>query len=798
MRFTRGKVAANVVMAIIVLAFLLFHFLPLPDALNEQDYAKILLAGNGQLLAGKIAKDHQWRFPPNPVLPKKYVRAVLAFEDKYFYYHPGLNPFSLARAFWANYRAGKVVSGGSTISMQLARIIREDPPRTYRNKLIEMFLAFKIEWHFSKDEILSLYASKAPFGGNTVGIGAASWRYFGRHLQDQNAVSQLSWAEAALLGVLPNSPGLIHPGRSRDRLKKKRDALLKTLYQSGIIDQNDYSLSLLEPLPDKPRPLPRLAPHLLETLLSQHPDRDLFSSTLNARLQSKINALSRLTGKHLAADGVHNLSVVVIDNQTLQTTAYIGNHTSGTNTRLHGRSVDIANRPRSTGSILKPLLYALMLQSGDILPNTLVPDIPMDFDGFTPENYDRQYRGAIPAKQALAQSLNIPAVHMLKQYGVSRFHDDLVQLGMTTLFRPPDDYGLSLILGGAEGTLWELTGIYAQLVQIVRKGWGSKTPTAITLLNNFNAPHPQQQSRSPIQAGAAWLSLDALLEVRRPGHEHLWRTFANNQKIAWKTGTSYGLRDAWAIGSNGKYTVGVWAGNANGTAIPGLSGLKTAAPLLFQTFEILGHAQWPRQPEYALKEVRTCVNDGYLAAGRCASEKSLAPIRSHFQKVSPFHQNIQLDQGENWRVHGDCENVRNMKTKSWFVLPAAQAYYWQQHHHETPGLPPWREDCVASLANYTDELPMELVYPLEGSKIYIPIGLDGKKGKVIFRVSHRDPNARLYWHIDEHFIRETDLFHDVALDLDAGWHKLIVVDHLGFRLERHFRVLKSTTKNKTI
>ncbi|VUD59251.1 Penicillin-binding protein 1C [Thalassocella blandensis] len=768
--------------------FLLFHFTPLPTSLDGRPLTKVLLSQEGHLLAARIAEDQQWRFPRTRHLPAKYIQALTAFEDRHFYSHPGINPFAIGRAFVGNLKAGRVISGGSTITMQLARMLRQDPPRTYTNKLIEMLIALKLEWHFSKNEILSLYASEAPFGGNTVGIGAASWRYFGRYLQDKSmhSVSQISWAEAAFLAVLPNSPALVHPGRSRDVLLAKRNRLLQTLWQQGKLSENEFRLSLLEPLPQKPKPIPQLASHLLQSLIAKHPQQTIFHSTLKSQLQEKALALSQFRGQQLAREGVHNLAIVVIDHREMETPIYLGNVTSAENTSAYAPAVDIATRPRSTGSVLKPLLYGLMLQSGQILPNTLVEDIPTNYRGFTPENYDHQYRGVVAANQALSRSLNIPAVRMLHQYGISRFYDDLQRMGMSTLFRPSEEYGLSLILGGAEGNLQELTQIYAQLMNSARqgtRGWKHATPKIL------RDDTPAANQPFVLQQGAAWLTLDALLHVKRPGTESLWQEFSSSQSIAWKTGTSYGLRDAWAIGSNGRYTVGVWAGNAGGEGVPGLSGLNTAAPSLFEIFDLLGHSQWIETPELALKKVETCKDDGYLSAGLCDAEISLAPAGSHFQQITPYHKTIQLDATGQFRVHGGCESVANMHITSRLVLPPVQEFYWRQHHNEYQALPPWREDCITDLASYSDDLPMDIVYPQEGSRVYIPFELDGSRGRVVFQASHRQRKSKLYWHIDEDFVQQTQVFHQVTLDLQAGWHKLILVDELGYRLERWFNVI---------
>ncbi|MBX2858368.1 MAG: penicillin-binding protein 1C [Cellvibrionaceae bacterium] len=771
--------------ALLLCALLLFHTYPLPQNPRQQALSTVLLDSNGALLAAKIAPDQQWRFPRANQLPAKYIRALLAFEDQYFFYHPGINPFSLLRAAYSNFKAGRVVSGGSTLTMQLARLIRGDPPRNYTNKAIEALLALKLEWHYSKRDILALYAAHAPFGGNTVGFSAASWRYFSQTAVSQHQSGQLTWAEAALLAVLPNSPALIHPGRGRDKLLAKRNRLLKKLFQRGVLTNNQYQLSLLEKLPQKPQALPRFAPHLLDSLIKQHPKRHSFESTLQLERQKPLLALASGQSDRLATRGVNNLAIVVIDNQALNTVAYVGNSTPRGNSKQYAQHVDIATRPRSTGSVLKPLLYALMLQEGLLLSETLIPDVPVNFAGFTPENFDRDYHGAVSAKQALAASRNIPAVNMLKQYGIEKFYDKLQAMGLSSLFRSPQDYGLSLILGGAEGSLVELTQINALLTHIARNGNGAVRVRQLT--SNAVADN---RAAFPINQGAAWLTLDALLAVARPGNENIWREFSSSQHVAWKTGTSYGLRDAWAIGNSGKYTVGVWAGNASGEGIAGLSGLSTAAPIMFNVFNLLGNAQWIEQPEFALKTVEVCEIDGFLPRGDCETTTTRAPLDSHFQQTSPFFQRIHLDRSRHFRVHGGCEQVSKMHSEYRFVLPPHQAYYWQQNHSQYQALPPWRADCIASLANYTRDMPMQIIYPQSAAKIYIPIELSGKKGRVVFKASHRNPQAKIHWHLNQKFIQSTQHFHHIALDLSSGQHQLVLIDASGNRLQRRFSVME--------
>ena len=741
----------------------------LPDPLFDEPESSILLARDGQLLGARIAADGQWRFPAAASVPDKYRRALIEYEDQRFVRHPGIDPLAIGRALRQNWRHARVVSGASTLTMQVARLARAPRSngeggdhrrqRGLRNKAVESLLALRLEMSYSKDEILALHASHAPFGGNVVGLEAAAWRYFGR------APEHLSWAEAATLAVLPNQPALVTPGRNRARLKAKRDSLLRRVQAEGAMSELDLLAALAEPLVAAPLPLPNDAPHLLETLRREHPTQHRFVSTLDAELQRDAVQLVSGHAAQLARQEIHNAAALIVDNHNFEVLAYVGNADWSVHNE-RGFAVDIVRRPRSTGSILKPVLYAAMLDSGQLLPRMLLADVPTQIAGFTPENFDRDYRGAVPADVALAQSLNIPAVRLLRDYGVDRFYDLLKSQGMSTLTQAPDHYGLTLVLGGAEGTLWDITHIHARLVAAARG---------------------RDDGAHGLSTGAAWLTLRALLEVPRPAEEGSWRQFASSRQIAWKTGTSWGQRDAWAIGSSGHYTVGVWVGNASGEGRPGLTGSVAAAPLMFALHNRLPAAPWLAQPTRALKRVQVCRNDGYLANDNCERTSEWVPIASHFERQSPYNQLVHLDATGRTRVDDRCENVGNMQHTNWFVLPATQEYYYQRHNAAYRALPGFRDGCGLTANN--GRAQMDFIYPTAGAEVYIPLDLDGRKGRVVLEAVHRDPEAQLLWHVDGNFAGATRTFHQQALDLTAGEHQVTIVDTTGNRLERRFQVL---------
>lgn len=760
----------------------------LPVSLFNDPYSSILLSNHDELLGARIAKDGQWRFLHSARVASKFKRALVHYEDKRFYSHPGIDPMALVRAVYLNISQGRVASGASTLSMQVIRLARKNPQRTYFEKLTEMILALRLELRYSKKEILTLYASHAPFGGNVVGVETAAWRYFGR------STEQLSWAESATLAVLPNSPSMIHPGRNRSTLKNKRDALLMQLHKAEVLDAIELKLARLEPLPEKPVTLPRLAPHLLDTLLvnekssqSKKKQKYRFNTTLDKSTQQAVNNIIWQQSQTLSLQGIHNAAAIVIDNENFNVVAYVGNSNLNHETQ-RGYAIDIIRRPRSTGSVLKPFLFASMIQHGDILSKTLIADLPTQYAGYMPENFDHRYRGAVPARTALARSLNVPAVRMLKQHGIERFYDFLKQSGMTSLHRNADEYGLTLILGGAEGTLLDLSMMYANLAFIAKQDHINDKARYRSL--NFLRDQKQKQGKhTELNPATAWLTLDALLEVNRPGNENYWKNFNSSQKIAWKTGTSYGLRDAWAIGNTRRYTVAVWAGNASGEGRPGLTGISSAAPIMFEIFNQLDSSRWFDKPIHLMKAVKVCKDDGYLANAYCDSETQWIPAESNFDQVTRYHQKVHLDKTKTWRVHSRCESVSKMFHEDWFVLPPGMEFYYRKHHSSYRTLPPYRKDCESLIAKQDRDSPIALLYPSVGTRIYIPIDLAEKKSRTIFEAVHRNHDATLYWHLDDEYLGTTQTFHQKALDISPGIHRIILVDDLGNRLRRKLEVL---------
>jgi penicillin-binding protein 1C len=766
-----------------IFLLLVMAYYPAGEIFHEP-LSTVFLDRDGNLLGVKIAADQQWRFPARNEVPEKFRKAILAYEDRHFYYHPGFNPISIIRAVYQNIKRGKIVSGGSTISMQVIRLARKNKQRTIGEKLIEILYAFRLELTHSKNEILSMYASHAPFGGNTIGLDAAAWRYFGIFPEN------LSWAEAATLAVLPNSPALIYPGKNQAKLLVKRNRLLDQLVFSGVIDRNTCVLAKAEALPQKPFPLPHSAPHLLERAVKEGHLGERILSTLHAKIQEKVREILLFHSPQLKANEIENAAALVLEVNTGNVLAYAGNIPVNGDAE-NGNDVDIITSPRSTGSILKPFLYASMLNDGLILPNSLIPDIPMQIGGFIPENYTLTYDGAVPAQRALSRSLNIPAVKMLQTYGYDQFCSLLRKIGMTTLTRPADHYGLSLILGGAEAKLWDLAGIYASMARTLNH----YSEYGMYNKNDFHPPHyipesteakPEFTSRtSVLDAASVFLTFTAMVEVARPDEEQQWQQFSSSSKIAWKTGTSFGNRDAWSIGVTPEYVVAVWVGNASGEGRPGLTGIGTAAPILFDIFKTLPSASWFKTPFSEMIPVAVCRQSGFRASSLCdPADTAWVQTKGLRSPICPFHQLVHLDKTETWQVTSNCVSPSEMVHKSWFVLPPVQEYYFRNKNPFYKVLPPFRKGCSPSGSHN-----MDMIYPHPNSRIYVAVDLDGKPGSTVFKVAHRTPQHRVYWHLDDQFLGATVQYHQRALSPEKGFHRLTLVDENGESLTFWFEIM---------
>lgn len=761
---------------------LLIYYFSIPRTLFKEPYSTVIESQEGELLGAKIARDGQWRFPAQDSVPDKFKKCIVYFEDEYFYRHPGFNPAAMVNAIEQNRKAGKVVRGGSTLTQQVIRLSRKGKKRTYFEKIIEVILATRLELGYSKNEILELYAAHAPFGGNVVGLEMASWRYFG--VQS----NQLSWAENAVLAVLPNAPSLIYPGKNQIKLLEKRNRLLLKLNQEGVIDKQTYELSVDEPLPQKPYNLPQIAPHLLQRA-AKNEEGTRVKTTVDFALQNRVNQIAKYYYNQYKQNEVHNLAILVIDVQNRNVISYVGNSPTD---KDHQKDVDIIDAPRSTGSILKPLLYAAMLDDGELLPNTLVADVPTQIAGYTPQNFNLTFDGAVPAHRALSRSLNIPAVLMLQDFGVDKFYEELQKFKLRNINKSPDHYGLSLILGGAESNLWDLCGTYSNLsstLNYFNKSDGKYRTAEFAELNYKHDFEPdfgsETTQKNVLGAGSIWLTYNAMEEVNRPEGDEAWKFYDSSLKIAWKTGTSFGNRDAWAIGTNSRYVVGIWVGNATGEGRPTLTGVTSAAPILFDVFNLLPRQRWFETPYKDLEEVEVCKLSGYLAKEDCPKIKQWVSKKGKSTTVCPYHKMIHIDQTEQFQVNSSCESIDKIITKNWFVLPPVMAWYYKSKHIEYLPLPPFKEGCEGN-----QTVSMDFIYPKTNSKIYLTKNFNSEVQPVIFKVAYSQREKQLFWYVDHVYKGATKVFHEKPIIMSAGFHYITVVDEAGNEIGRKIEVVR--------
>ncbi len=747
----KRKVAITSTIALL----LCIAFTPIPNL--DLDYSKVVYDKNGQLLSAKIAGDEQWRFPIEGELPEALEKAIVYFEDEYFRSHPGVNPVSMMKAVYVNIKSKRIVRGGSTITMQVMRMYRGNQQRTIRQKMVEMLGAVKLELLYSKKDILKMWASLAPFGGNTVGASTASWRYFDRDLH------QLSWAEYATLAVLPNTPSKVHMTKNVSALKAKRDQLLRKLHKNKVLDDTELALALEEDLYFEQKKLPQKSLHFMEFLAERYPAQSIYHTTIDPTLQQQlITTLEEYSGIY-QFDGIDNAAAVVVDAQHNEVVAYVGN------TRYRGKAmrfVDCVQAPRSYGSLLKPLLYAYAIDKGYFLPHENIKDIPTNVNGFTPKNFDRKFRGVVPMDRMVSQSLNVPAVRILNYVGVESFHHLLKKdLNFTHLHHDPTHHGLSLILGGAEASMWDLARAYKGMIRNQLR-----QNDAYNEVNCLQSGEQQPHSFA-FHPTAVWHTLRAMQSVNRPKEEQHFQKLGG-QKVAWKTGTSYGHRDAWAIGTNGRYVVAVWIGNENGDGVYNLTGAKKAAPVLFRMMRYLGYSHKLEEIPVRADQLQACAKSGLLKGHLCTKTTTLkVPHISHQLRHCSQHQ-IAFSERD------------NTKDTLYFLNPV-ENYYHAQFSGEDLSLP------VSIQQSSNIAAPLNIVYPERNAVIVVPKKLDKEYSNISLKANTAVDGGTLFWFLNGEFLKKTEPPHQLYVDLKAGQYALLINDEAGNRDEVGFEVVRN-------
>jgi len=739
----------------------LYLFIPSSSSLFTETYSMAVKANNGSLLHVFINDNEQWYLPPDTmVVPDKLKMAVIAFEDEDFYSHWGVNLKAILRAGWQNIKSGHVVSGASTIPMQIARMANPKK-RTYFNKLREICVALKLDIHYTKDELLKLYLDHAPYGGNVIGYRTAAFKFY-----DKDACL-LTWGEAATLAVLPNAPGMIYPTATSDPLRAKRDRLLRKMYKKGYISEQNYRLAVLEDVPDCFIPFKSHAPHLARRLKSNNPGKWLLHTTIDKKIQMRCNQLAKRYRQVYSSYDIHNLSILVADTKTGAIKAYVGSPDFFD--KQHAGQVDGVTAPRSSGSILKPFLYALSIDEGIILPESYIRDLPTYFDGFSPRNANREYQGVVTARESLVRSLNIPAVRLLNYYGVYQFYSFLKLAGTSTLFRSADDYGLPLILGGAEVKMWDMVTLYRGLAN-----------NGIFCDNYILQGQKTKQSTGQlISTGSCYLTLDMLKDLKRPGSEYFWERFSSSRPIAWKTGTSFGHKDAWAVGVMPEYTIAVWCGNFNGDGNQNISGAATAGPILFDILQMLPRQSvdnWFEKNDIDYKSMRICKLSGFRATDACLEVDTIfVPEEMKPLRTCDYHQFKYFSEDGHHQCCSQCwDRVGSIK-KSVTVYPPDIAYYLRKKgQYIEPQLSHYPQ-CSA----YSTGQSLKFIYPNLNAKLFLPRDFDGQLQKVVCKAGHRNKNVKVYWYLNEQYIGETCDEHKMEVKFKNGWNILTIIDENG-------------------
>lgn len=760
-------IVVGVILIPYIVLHILFYAIPLPIERIERPSSTLVFGENETLLRAFTSQDEMWRIRTtlkqiSPTLQKYLV----TYEDRWFYWHPGVNPLAMGRALIQNLRSKEVVSGGSTITMQIARMM-EPKARTMKNKLWEIFRALQLEHFYTKNELLEMYFNIAPYGGNIEGAAAASWIYFGKE------PTHLSHAEAALLAALPNNPSYLRPDLRPEAARQARDKVLERMMQNQLVDQAGYAEAIKEPVPRKRREWPFVAPHLSTWLHLREPEKSRIYSSLNRSMQLEAE---RLLNEHLnqwAVDGITNGAIVVIDNQTHEVKVMVGSRNFFD--EAHAGQVNGAMAPRSPGSALKPFLYALGLAQGVISPALYLEDVPIDYAGYKPENYDRKFSGIVSAAEALERSLNVPAVNLNAALNkMENLYDLLVKAEMSTI-HDENDYGLSLALGGCEVTLLDLTGLYSSLASE-----GKLYRPRLT---------KEEKKQEPIElfdSGTAFIMTDLLSKIRRPDLPAVWE-FTTLPKVSWKTGTSYGHRDAWSIGYNPIYTIGVWMGNFDGEGSTALVGAEAAAPLLFDLFtEFCRNKRWNwfERPEN-VKVRKVCSVSGQLPNAYCDTLVEEYYLVDHSPtKECEFHKSVLIDEKTGYRLPPGYKTTNKEKEVTYIQWPQRIATWRIQNGYEVYQLPETDPGVQRQIAG---KAPI-IQSPVGNVTYYFREGVSMDYQKIAFVASVSNDVQKLYWFVDGEMVGSVKPGEKFFYQPDVGKHTVICQDDQGRMTEMTMKV----------
>jgi penicillin-binding protein 1C len=718
------------ILVLVLLFFILNWLFPLPDKI---EYSTIVTDNKGEVVNAYLTSDQKWRMKTeldeiSPLLRK----TIVAKEDRYFYAHPGVNPFAVTRAMFKNIFRMKRTSGASTITMQVARAL-EPRKRNMISKIIEMFRAFQLELKYSKDEILQMYLNLVPYGGNIEGVKSASQLYFRKN------PDHLSLAEITALSIIPNRPSSLVMGKNNDKIVEERNRWLKKFAKEKLFTEKEIEDALAEPLIASRGTVPHYIPHLsykLKTSLSRSSNAELVKTNIDLNTQLKTEKLVEDYTRIQKLRNINNAAVMIIDNRTHRVITYVGS--SSFKDSLDGGQVNGANAVRQPGSTLKPLLYALCFDEGLLTPKTVMTDVAVNYQGYAPENYDQKFNGYVSVEYSLEHSLNIPAVKSLKMLGHEKLVRKLIQCNFKQIERDQRKLGLSMILGGCGTTLEELTGLFS------------------TFASNGNYVSPAylqndtgQIGKNIISPAANFMINEILSKVDRPDFPLNWSSTERMPKIAWKTGTSYGKRDAWSIGYNRNFTVGVWVGNFSGVGVADLSGANVATPLLFKIFNTIDYdsdEEWFVQPKDCdIRQV--CSETGLAPADHCTNLTTdyFIPLVSSNQTCNNW-QEIMISPDEKISYCKSCVPESGYKKKWYKIMEPDMQSWFEDNRIAYAKIPAHNPDCELIFKGNAPAI----TFPVNGSEYLI-----NRKSPDPLQLVCRTANdvSKVYWYINDKFYK---------------------------------------------
>ena len=718
------------------------------EKIFEDRYSVSVLDNNGKIIGVYLNKNEQWHLKSIDKIPEKLKTAVMVFEDKNFYSHNGVDLSAVIRAVKDNIFE-KRRTGASTITMQAVKMV-QPKERSYFNKYLEIVHAFKLEKYYKKDEILKMYLNNAPYGGNIVGYKTASYMYF------RKSPKELTWSEAALLAVLPNSPGLMNVEKNREKLIEKRNFLLKKLYEKNFINERQYEISLKEPVPDKRYSFPVLAPHLVRRLVNENKDKKIIKSTIDSEIQKKTEKAVKDYSEFLKLSGINNTAVLIINNKNYEVTAYAGSQ-DFYDFKNNGQ-VDGITAKRSPGSLLKPFLYAKVIDEGIAAPQSKIPDVPLYFSNFSPQNADKKYYGMVEMRDALIKSLNIPFVELLKDYGEDKFFYFLKDI-LNFEDRNPERYGLSLILGTKEFTMEEIGILYSGLAN-----YGN-------FKNLKYTEESTEEGRQLLTKGASYLTLTTMRELERPGMEKFYR---EKNPVSWKTGTSHGRRDGWAAGITPEWTVVVWTGNFTGEGNPNLTGVYTGGNLLFNILKILPKTEKDFIIPSDLEKIEVDKETGYRLKYDVPYKEIFYPKDAKPLKASSYYKKIFVNKnGE--EIDSRDESFNEREEKYILVYPLEVVNYFVRENLDVSNI----------FSEKTAKKTIKFIYPKNNLKIIVPKDFDGEKSLIVKIANIK--NQELYWYVNKEYAgksREKER----SFNFKKGEYEIAVVSESGETAKINFQV----------